>query len=336
MYTLLIVDDTIENIDILTGILSDDYTLRAAKSGETALKVAQKTLPDLILLDIMMPDMDGYQVCQELKQNPRTTHIPVIFVTAKDQELDEVKGFEAGAVDYINKPISPIITKARIRTQLALYNQQKELTTQVREKTEEIQHTQLEIIKKLGRAAEYKDNDTGLHIERISEYCFLIASALGLDQTQADLILHASPMHDIGKLGVPDYILQKPAKLTGEEFSHIRKHPEIGGYIIGESSCELLQAAKIIAQQHHEKWNGTGYPLGLSGESIHLFARIVAIADVFDALSSKRPYKDPWPVEKAVDLIKKESGQHFDPEIVNSFLSVLPKILKTRKRFEEA
>lgn len=335
MYTVLVVDDTAENIDVLKGVLKDEYSVKAAISGKMALKVAEKTQPDIILLDIMMPEMDGYEVCIKLRENPLTRHIPVIFVTARDQEIDEVKGFDAGAVDYINKPISAVITRARVKTHLALSDQKKALQFQVREKTKEIYDTRLEIIKKLGRAAEFKDNDTGLHIERMSKYCYHIAKAMGLEESQADLLLHASPMHDIGKIGIPDNVLKKPGKLNPDEWALIEKHPTIGAEIIGESTGELLQAARIIAIQHHEKWNGKGYPKGLHGEEIHLFARITAVADVFDALTSQRPYKEGWPVEKAVEYIQKERQQHFDGQVVDAFLAVLPVIMDIRKKIGE-
>ena len=335
MYTVLVVDDVVENIECLTGLLKADYHIKAATNGKTALKVAQKTLPDLILLDIMMPEMDGYEVCTALKKNPVTRSIPVIFVTAKDQAVDEVSGFETGAVDYINKPINPAITKARIKTQIALSDQKKALEIQVREKTKEIHETRLEIIRKLGRAAEYKDNDTGLHVERMSRYAYLIAKAYGLNEHLSELLLNASPMHDIGKIGVPDTILKKPGPLNEEEWRIMTEHTRIGGHIIGESKSELLSMAKIVAEQHHEKWNGKGYPEQLKKTEINLFARLTAIADVFDALTSKRPYKDAWTVEDAVAFIKNEKGGHFDPKGVEAFMAALPEILEIKNKFPE-
>jgi putative two-component system response regulator len=335
MYTVLVVDDVVENIECLTGLLKADYHIKAATNGKTALKVAQKTLPDLILLDIMMPEMDGYEVCTALKKNPVTRSIPVIFVTAKDQAVDEVSGFEAGAVDYIGKPINPVITKARIKTHIALSDQKKALEIQVAEKTKEINETRLEIIRKLGRAAEYKDNDTGLHVERMSRYTYLIAKAYGLNEHLSELLLNASPMHDIGKIGVPDTILKKPGKLNEEEWRIMTEHTRIGGHIIGESKSELLSTAKIVAEQHHERWNGRGYPERLKKTEIHLFARLTAIADVFDALTSKRPYKEAWTMEDAVALIKTEKGGHFDPKGVEAFMAALPGIIEVKNKFPE-
>ncbi len=228
VHTILIVDDAVENIDILKGILGDEYHIRAATNGLTALKIAEKTMPDIVLLDIMMPDMDGYEVCERLKNNPITSSIPVIFITAKDQEMDEAKGFEVGAVDYVTKPVSPLIVKARLRTQLALKDQNAELERQVILKTKEINETRLEIIKRLGIASEYRDCETGLHIERVSKIAYYIAKSYGFDDRHVLILMNAAPMHDIGKIGIPEEILLKPGKLTKEEFEVVKKHSEIG------------------------------------------------------------------------------------------------------------
>ncbi|MGE5396673.1 MAG: HD domain-containing phosphohydrolase [Chitinophagales bacterium] len=331
VHSVLIVDDTPENIDVLRGILGDEYNIKVAINGQMALKAAEKTLPDIILLDVMMPDMDGYEVCARLKANPITHNIPVIFVTARGDEVDEAKGFEVGAVDYVTKPISSIIVKARLRTQLALKDQNAELERQVTSKTKQIYETQLEIIRRLGIASEYRDYETGMHIERMSQYTYLIAKAYGLGEMQAKLVFEAAPMHDVGKIGIPESILLKPGKLTDEEFAIMKKHCRIGAEIIGEHKVELLKTARIIALQHHEKWNGTGYPEGLSGDDIHLYARIAAVSDVFDALSSKRPYKEAWSSEKTIELIKSESGKHFDPLVVEAFFKCLDDILAVKE-----
>ena len=300
MYSILVVDDTIENLDILSILFKDDYDVKVATNGHLAIKIAKSSPPDIILLDIMMPEMNGYEVCLNLKSDPLTKKIPIIFITAKDQDIDEVNGFALGAVDYITKPISPLVTKARVRTHLALNNQKKELEKSVKEKTKELYETRLEIIRKLSMAAEFKDYATGKHIERVSRFSYVIGKIYGLDENQCDLLMCAAPMHDIGKIGIPDYILKKPAKLTTEEFDIIKTHTEIGGTIIGTSDDELLKTAKIIALQHHEKWDGEGYPRGLKGEDISIYARITAIADVFDALTNIRPYKDAWINEKSI------------------------------------
>lgn len=333
MYSVLVVDDTVENIDILTGVLKDEYNVKAATNGNAALKIAEKTLPDIILLDVMMPEMNGYEVCSRLKENPITKKIPVIFVTAKDQEGDEVMGFSVGAVDYITKPISPSIVKARIKTHIALADQKRGLEIEVMEKTREINDTRLEIIKKLGRAAEFKDNETGMHVERMSRYSYLIAKEYGLEESQCILLMNAAPMHDIGKIGIPDNVLKKAARLDSDEWKIMEGHSEIGAEILGDSKSELIGTAKILAMQHHEKWDGTGYPKGIKGEEINIFARITAVADVFDALTSRRPYKQGWPIQEAVDYIKSESGEQFDPKVVEAFEKALPKIIEIKEKY---
>ncbi|OIP47469.1 MAG: two-component system response regulator [Fibrobacteres bacterium CG2_30_45_31] len=333
IYSVLVVDDVPENIDVLKGMLTNEYYVKVAVSGFMALKVAEKTVPDIILLDIMMPDMDGYEVCEKLKANPITQNIPVIFVTAKDQTVDEIKGFEVGAVDYVTKPISPSIVKARLSTHLALSNQNRELERLVTQKTSEINQTRLEIIKRLSLASEYKDSETGHHIERMSQYAYQIAVACGMDIVNANLLYNAAPMHDIGKIGIPEAIILKPGRLTKEEFDVVKTHCEIGSRIIGDHTSELLKAAKIVALQHHEKWDGSGYPEGLIGDSIHVYAQIIAVADVFDALTSKRPYKEAWDFDRAVALIKEENGRHFSPGIVVAFLKILDEIKATMLKY---
>jgi len=333
---ILVVDDTPDNIDVLSGILRPDYKVKAALNGDKALKIAEtEPQPDIILLDIMMPGMDGYEVCNKLKSNPATAKIPIIFVTAKTEVEDEQKGFELGAVDYITKPVSPPIVQARVRTQLAMYDQNRELERKVRERTVELNNTRLEIIRRLGRAAEYKDNETGLHVIRMSHYSRLIAAAISDDEEWVDLVYNAAPMHDIGKIGIPDSILLKKGKLNNEEWNIMRQHPSYGAEIIGDHSYKLMSMAKEIALTHHEKWDGSGYPNGLKGEEIPLPARIVAIADVFDALTTERPYKKAWSVEDTVNLIDKESGSHFDPGLTALLHEVLPDMLDIREQYQE-
>lgn len=335
MYSILVVDDTIENLDILSILFKDDYDVKVATNGHLAIKIAKSSPPDIILLDIMMPEMDGYEVCLNLKSDPLTKKIPIIFITAKDQDIDEVNGFALGAVDYITKPISPLVTKARVRTHLALNNQKKELEKSVKEKTKELYETRLEIIRKLSMAAEFKDYATGKHIERVSRYSYIIGKMYGLDEEQCELLMCAAPMHDIGKIGIPDYILKKPAKLTPEEFDVIKTHTELGGKLIGNSDDNLLKTAKIIALQHHEQWNGNGYPKGLKGEEISIYARITAIADVFDALTNIRPYKDAWINEKSINWIKKNANIYFDGKVVDAFLNGLSEILEIQNKYSD-
>jgi len=334
-YTVLVVDDTKENIDVLNGILKQEYRVKFAISGEMALSIAEKSKPDIILLDIMMPEMDGYEVCHRLKENPVTRHIPVIFVTAKNEEVDEIQGFEVGAVDYITKPVSPPVVKSRLKTHLALANQQRELEIQVAERTSLLNDTRMEIVRVLGRASEFKDNETGMHVMRMSGYSYEIALEYGLDPREAELLQSVAPMHDVGKIGIPDCVLQKPGKLDADEMDIMRTHAMIGCEILGTQNSALLKTARIIAGQHHEKWDGNGYPKGLKDTGIHLFARIIAVADVFDALTSKRPYKEAWSVEDAVALIRSESGKHFDPDVVDAFNRALDRILEIKIQYSE-
>lgn len=315
---LLLVDDEPVNLQVLKQILQQQYRLLFARDGEKALVLATSEQPHLILLDIMMPGMTGLETCKQLKQNPTTQHIPIIFVTALAEIRDETEGFDAGCVDYITKPVSPAIVLARVKTQLSLVS------------IDTLRETRLQVIHRLGRAAEYKDNETGLHVIRMSLYAKEIALAAGMNANDADELLNAAPMHDIGKIGIPDRILQKPGKLTPEEWDTMKTHTTIGGTIIGEDNSNLLKIARIIALNHHEKWDGSGYPVGISGNAIPIEARVVAIADVFDALTSVRPYKAAWTIEDATDYIKKESGKHFDPALVESFLIALPKIVEIR------
>lgn len=334
--TILVVDDTPENIDVLSGILRPYYKVKAALNGTLALKIANSAnKPQLILLDIMMPDMDGYEVCRQLKANAATAKIPVIFITAKNEVEDEQAGMNMGAVDYITKPISPPIVISRIKAHLTLYDQSQHLESLVQQRTEELSNTRLEIIRILGRAAEYKDNETGLHVIRMSLFCKFIAEDMGLDPEWCDLLYNASPMHDIGKIGIPDGVLLKPGKLDVDEWRQMKKHADFGAKIIGKHETPLLQLAEEIAICHHEKWDGSGYPNGLKGTDIPLSARIVAIADVFDALTSERPYKKAWSEEQALDLLREESGKHFDPELIPHFLNSLPKVREIQKKFKE-
>jgi putative two-component system response regulator len=333
--TVLVVDDTPENIDILVSTLKGSYHVKAAVNGEMALKIVRANPPDIILLDIMMPGIGGYEVCRELKEDYTTRHIPIIFITAMMGVESELKGLELGAVDYITKPISPPIVKARVKTHLALYDQNRELDLKIREKTKQLHQTRLQIIQRLGRAAEYKDNETGMHVIRMSYYAYLLGLAAGMSETEAELLLNASPMHDIGKIGIADSILKKPGKLTDDEFKAMQLHSEIGAEIIGEDSSELLSLAKVVAISHHEKWDGSGYPYGLMGEDIPRVGRIVAIADVFDALTSERPYKEAWSVERAMELLKDSSGTHFDPQLVELFIGVLPDVLAYKQQYND-
>ena len=321
--TLLIADDEPTNLQVLRQILQADHRLLFAKDGAKALELAQTERPDLILLDVMMPNMTGHEACRALKADPATRDIPVIFVTAMADTEDEARGFELGAVDYIVKPVSPPIVRARVRTHLSLV------------RMDELRETRMQIIERLGRAAEYKDNETGLHVIRMSHYAQALALAAGWSEVDAEELLAAAPMHDIGKIGIPDHILLKPGPLSPEEWAHMRTHPQIGADIIGEHRSTVLRLAREITLSHHEKWDGSGYPRGLAGEAIPASARIVCIADVFDALTTARPYKKAWSVEDAIEQLKRDSGTHFDPTLVPLFLEILPQVLAIRERWGE-
>jgi putative two-component system response regulator len=332
-----VVDNAPENIDVLTEVLRPYYRTKVALNGERALKIAfGEHKPDLILLDVMMPGISGYDVCERLKSNPDTQRIPVIFVTGMDEIEDERHGLEMGAVDYITQPVSPPIVLARVRTHLALYDQTRELERMVGERTAELESTRRQIIHHLGRAAEFKDNETGNHVIRMSHYARLTAQAMGLGAASVDLLFHAAPMHDLGKIGIPDHILRKPGKLDAAEWDIMRKHPVMGADILGlDNSNPLLRAAREVALTHHEKWDGSGYPYQLRGEAIPLFGRIVTVADVFDALTSQRPYKPAWTVEAAVAAIEEGAGAHFDPVVVRAFMAALPEMLDIKARYAE-
>ncbi|MFC3150982.1 HD domain-containing phosphohydrolase [Litoribrevibacter euphylliae] len=334
---ILIVDDEPDNLHVLSNLLRHKYRVKAAISSKKALEIAQEyPQPDLILLDVVMPEIDGYTLCRYLKKMPSTKNIPIIFVTTKGSVEDEQVGLEAGAVDYITKPISPPIVQARIQTHLFIANQNRLLEHKVSERTRELEQTRLQIIRRLGRAAEFKDNETGFHVIRMSYYSRLMAEAITKNPMWSNLIFQAAPMHDIGKIGIPDHILLKTGKLTNDEWQIMQKHPQFGASILGDDDgSDLLHLAKEIALGHHEKWDGTGYPNQLKGKEIPLSARIVAIADVFDALTTARPYKDAWSVVDAVEYIEKNAGKHFDPALVKVFKEQLPAMLRIRTTYSE-
>lgn len=333
---ILVVDDKTENIDVLFNILSGEYEVLAATGGRQALDLLKEMpLPDLILLDIVMPDMDGLSVCWELKRSVKTKNIPIIFVTSRGEEIDETLGLSLGAVDYLAKPVSPPVVLSRIKTHLALYDQKKHLEDLVKERTRELRDTQLKIIHTLAKAGEFKDNETGMHVIRMSHYAQLLGIRIGLPKSETDLIFQIVPMHDIGKIGIPDRILLKPGSLTPEERKTMETHVYIGADILGDDNCEVISEARVCALSHHEKWDGTGYPKGLKGSEIPMYGRITAVADVFDALCSDRPYKKAWPVKKAVDYLIEQKDKHFDPVLVDAFTEILPEIMKIMETFKD-
>lgn len=333
--SVLIVDDNPDNISLLVSALKDLYLTKVATSGRQALEICRCSAIDIILLDIMMPDMDGYETCRRLKTDPVTRHIPVIFVTALHDSKDESAGFACGAVDFIVKPIRVPIVQARVRTHLALYNQNRTLEQLVHERTRELSETRLAALLSLAHAGEYRDNETGLHVSRVCHLSRIIAGGYGLPENEAELLFHTVGLHDTGKIGIPDRILLKPGKLDEAEWVIMKTHAEIGYKIIGTHDNLLLATAATIALTHHERWDGSGYPRGLKGEEIPLGGRIVAVVDVFDALTSERPYKKAWPIDQALEEIKACRGSHFDPQVVDAFLAVVDELSGVIVRFSD-
>ena len=333
-YIVLVVDDLPQNLDVMKGILLPEYDVRLTTKPKSVMNIAKAVKPDIILLDIMMPEVNGYQVCQQLKADPETQGIPVIFVSAMTDVKDEQKGFDLGAVDYITKPVVEAIVKARVNTHLLLSDQMRATQQLVAKKTKELEQSQRSAIFMLGEAGHYNDNDTGVHIWRMAAYAGALARAALWTVEQVELIELASPMHDTGKIGISDDILKAPRKLTESEMAIMRSHAKIGYRILSKSQTPLFDMAAVIALHHHEKWDGSGYPDNLVAEQIPEAARIVAIADVFDALTMKRPYKKSWPTEDAFDFIEQQAGAHFDPHLVQLFLSIKDEILTLKAKYD--
>ncbi|HTL97281.1 MAG TPA: HD domain-containing phosphohydrolase [Holophagaceae bacterium] len=333
---VLAVDDTATNLAMLKAILREDCELSTASSGEEALRaLGAGAAPALVLLDIGMPGIDGLEVCRRMKQDARLHKVPVIFITAHGEVADEAAGFEAGAVDYIAKPFSASVVRARVRTHLALADQRRSLEDEVASRTRELRKSRLEIIRRLGRAAGYRDDDSGQSVIRMSHYSAMLGRAIGLDEETVDTLFHAAPLHDIGKIGISEAILRKPGALNEEEWREMKEHTTIGALIIGKHEDPLLEMARIIAWTHHEKWDGSGYPQSLGGEEIPLPGRIIALADVFDSLTSVRPYKGAWEPEKAFTLIDKAGGTHFEPRLAEAFVSLKKDIMAIREKYPD-
>lgn len=342
--TVLIVDDISQNISLIVEVLRNDYNLMVANNGRRALDIlASGKLPDIILLDIMMPQMDGFQMLEQLKSNPGTASIPVIFVTAKSDVSDETRGLYLGAVDYITKPINPDLLLARVGThlrlkkaELALRSRATHLEEEVQKRIGEIRMFQDVTVRAMASLAETRDNETGNHIIRTQNYVRILAEKLSkhpkysafLDDEFIKKLFVSAPLHDIGKVGIPDHILLKPGKLTKEEFEVMKTHTTIGydSIVRAEQSSrvalDFLDCAKDIALYHQEKWDGSGYPHALSGEQIPLSARLMAIADVYDALISKRVYKEAYVHEEAIGIMREGRGSHFDPDMFDQFLEI--------------
>ena len=356
--TILVVDDTSDNLSLMSGLLQDQYRVKLANSGEKALKAVQgDNPPDLILLDIMMPGMSGYEVCQVLKADPATRPIPIIFLTAMTSMEDEQKGLELGAADYITKPISPPIVLARVKTQLEnkamadfLRDQAAFLKAEVERQTQMVRAVQDATVLAMASLAETRDSDTGNHIRRTQFYVQALANKLKthprfsafLTDEMIDLLFKTAPLHDIGKVGIPDRILLKPGRFTPEEFEIMKTHTTLGRDAIehAESALnvpvEFLKVAKQIAYGHQEKWDGSGYPESDSGDDIPIPARLMAVADVYDALISRRVYKDGMPHEKAVSIIQEGSGSHFDPDMVEAFLAIRDEFRAIAARYADS
>jgi putative two-component system response regulator len=342
--SILVIDDTPSNLALMQALLKDHYQVRGANGGEKGLQIAaSQRPPDLILLDIMMPGIDGYEVCRRLKADPRTKDIPVIFLTARSEVEDEQHGFEIGAVDYIVKPVSPPIVLSRVAAQLALKsssdflrNKNDFLEHEVAERTAEISAIQDVTIMAMASMAETRDSDTGNHIRRTQHYIRALAIQLQqhprfasfLTPRNIQLLFKSAPLHDIGKVGIPDRILMKPGKLTPQEFEIMKTHTTLGRDAIEHAEqtlgteVDFLKLAKEIAYSHQEKWDGSGYPEGLAGDQIPISARLMAVADVYDALICRRVYKEPIPHEQAVQIMIQGRGQHFDPDVLDAFIEL--------------
>lgn len=356
--TVLIVDDTTDNLTLLSGLLKDTYRVRVANSGEKALRILSSgSPPDIVLLDIMMPGMNGYEVLRRLKALPGTEDVPVIFLTALSEEDDERVGLELGAVDYITKPVSPPIMLARMRTHLQvkaardfLKDKNAFLEDEVARRMRELAAVQDVTIMAMASLAETRDNETGNHIRRTQHYVQVLAQHLSshprfsaaLTPEDIPLLFKSAPLHDIGKVGIADRILLKPGKLTPEEFEDMKRHPALGRDAIIAAERQLdtpvsfLRHAREIAYCHHEKWDGSGYPRGLSGDDIPVSARLMALADVFDALISRRVYKPPFDMDKSVGIIRQGRGAHFDPDVVDAFLANLQTFRSIADRYADS
>ena len=341
---ILVVDDKPVNLQIVRKILEKDGygNIDTTVDPAQVLPLYESKKYDLILLDIHMPVLDGFQVMKMLTDAHSGDYLPILVLTADEDEQTRYKALSGGAKDFIKKPFDRLEVLLRSRNLIEvtmLYKEQQRvnivLEEKVRERTRELYDSQVRLIQCLGKAAEYKDTDTGMHVVRISKSCGVVAEALGLDEKEVEMIKHASPMHDVGKIGIPDRILLKPGKLEGEDWEIMKNHTLVGANILSGAKSELVQVASNIARTHHEKWDGSGYPNGLKGEEIPLYTRIVSVCDVFDALVSRRPYKKAWSKESAMEFVKGQSGLSFDPRVVECFESVLPEILKINKEYPD-
>jgi putative two-component system response regulator len=340
---ILIVDDTPTNIQLAANVLgSQKYDISFTYSGVEALEMIEAQQFDVILLDVMMPEMDGHECCRRIRKHPNYRYVPILFLTARTDEESVIMGFDAGGSDYVTKPFHARELIARVENLIKLkyfedFQEAKIMETlaEVEKLNLEIVDTQKEVIFTLGAVVEARSNETGKHIKRVAEYSYLLATLYGLQEEEAQLIRLASPMHDIGKIAVPDAILEKPGKLTVEEFEIMKTHAQVGYDMLSMTSRPILNTAALIAGTHHEKFNGTGYPKGLVGEAIPIEGRITAFADVFDALGSNRVYKKAWSDEAIFELFKEERGRHFDPRLVDLFFANLTEFLEVRDTYTD-
>ena len=342
MYRIAIVDDSDINLTLLKHLvlkLGECEPLLFSVSTE-GLQWCLDNEPDLVIVDYMMPELDGIGFIERFRSAPGRSDIPVLMITANDDKEIRYQALQRGATDFLTKPVDTAEFRARARNMLSLRESQKrmanrnaELADEVRKATAEIRQREQELLFRMSRAAEFRDPETGAHIQRMAHYSALIGRRLGLDRELQELILQAAPMHDVGKIGIPDYILLKPGRLTPEEFELMKRHAQLGYELLAGSGSRVLQSGAEIAQTHHEKFDGSGYPHVLSGTDIPLFGRIVAVADVFDALTSERPYKKAWTLEHATDFLREGRGAHFDPQCVDAFLAEWEAVLDVRSRF---
>ncbi len=342
---ILIIDDEAGNIRVLERLLrgANFVNIKSITDSRLAVETYQSYQPDLIMLDLKMPHMDGFEVMAELKKIKQDTYLPILVLTAQREHSTRLKALESGAKDFLTKPFELAEALTRVSHLLEvkllnnqIYNHNNNLEKLVRERTQELEQTRLEIILRLGRAAEFRDNETGRHVIRLSHLTKRLAKEIGMSEEECQLLLHASPLHDVGKIGIPDTILLKEGELTPDEWETMKMHPVIGAEILSGSSSKMMKMAETICLTHQERWDGLGYPLGLKGEEIPLVGRIVAVCDVFDALTSKRPYKKAYSIEKTMEIIESKSGTDFEPRLVEAFKKLLPEMLDIIQEFADS
>lgn len=355
--TVLVVDDTPANLTLMAQVLNKHYRVQVAPSGAKALEIVRRRAPDLVVLDVMMPELDGHEVCRRLKADPATQHVPVIFLTALTRVEDETAAFEAGGADFVSKPFNPATLLARVRTQVTLKQAEDRLRDraamlagELAERQHEVEALRDATLFVMVGMAEFRDSDTGNHIVRTQEYVRTLATWLAgrpgapawLDAATIEALAKAAPLHDIGKVSTPDAVLLKPGKLTAEEWVVMKQHTTAGAALLqraidrlGDAAGRLLHFGQQIAHHHHERWDGTGYPDGLAGDAIPLAARLMAVADVYDALISRRPYKDPMPHAEAVALIRAGAGAHFDPTLVEGLAACEQRFIEIAEQWRD-